>query len=244
MRKIRLTLSGVPRSWHFPFHLSYWTGKSNKSSIDETPNETRKILHETPPNDAEIGVELINLTKIYKNGSCCSSGQKLAVDNLNLRFYQNQITSFLGHNGAGKTTTMSMMTGLYVPTSGTARIGTFDVHDQMDEIRKILGFCPQHNVLLEDLTCAEHIYFFATLKGQSKDKTEAEIDDFLSRCGLLAKRHMKVPTLSGGMKRKLSVALAFCGGSEVVLLDEPTAGVDPHARRGIWDLLLSFKENR
>ena len=206
---------GVPRPWHFPFHLSYWTGKNKKSSKQAgIPIETRKILQEKSEKEESVGIELINLTKIYSNGSCFSSGGKLAVDNLNLQFYQNQITSFLGHNGAGKTTTMSMLTGLYVPTSGTARIGTFDVHDQMDQIRKILGFCPQHNVLLEDLTCAEHIYFFATLKGQSKEKTEVEIDEFLGRCGLMAKRNMKVPTLSGGMKRKLSVALAFCGGSE------------------------------
>jgi ABC-type multidrug transport system ATPase subunit len=133
---------------------------------------------------------------------------------------------------------------MYIPTEGTAKVQNFDIHDQMDQIRKLLGFCPQHNVLWEDLTCAEHVYFFSRIKGQPKDLINAETEDLLSKCGLEDKTDMMVPTLSGGMKRKLSVALAFCGGSKVVLLDEPTAGVDPYARRGIWDLLLSFKENK
>jgi len=80
---------------------------------------------------------------MYPGATCTSIPGKLAVDKLSLNFYKNQITSFLGHNGAGKTTTMSMLTGMYVPTGGTAKIGNFDVHDQMDEIRSIMGFCPQ-----------------------------------------------------------------------------------------------------
>lgn len=83
-----------------------------------------------------------------------------------LEFFKDEITSFLGHNGAGKTTTMSMLTGMYTPTSGTAKIAGLDVHDQMDQIRRLLGFCPQHNVLWDDLTCSEHIHFFSTLKGR------------------------------------------------------------------------------
>ena len=82
------------------------------------------------------------------------------------------------------------------------------------------------------------------IKGQPKDLINAETEGLLSKCGLEDKTDMMVPTLSGGMKRKLSVALAFCGDSKVVLLDEPTAEVDHYARRGIWDLLLSFKENK
>ena len=83
-----------------------------------------------------------------------------------MEFFKDEITSFLGHNGAGKTTTMSMLTGMYTPTSGTAKIAGLDVHDQMDQIRRLLGFCPQHNVLWDDLTCSEHIHFFSTLKGR------------------------------------------------------------------------------
>ena len=88
-----------------------------------------------------------------------------------LEFFKDEITSFLGHNGAGKTTTMSMLTGMYTPTSGTAKIAGLDVHDQMDQIRRLLGFCPQHNVLWDDLTCSEHIHFFSTLKGRVAHET-------------------------------------------------------------------------
>jgi len=147
------------------------------------------------------------------------------VDDLSLKLYENQITSFLGHNGAGKTTTMSMLTGIYTPSGGTAVIDGYDIWTQMDQVRKVLGFCPQHNVLFEDLTCAEHIEFFCSLKGQEKNKTKIEIDELLEMCGLTGKKHLKVPTLSGGMKRKLSVALAFCGGSKIVLLDEERAEI-------------------
>ena len=90
---------------------------------------------------------------------------------ISLEFFKDEITSFLGHNGAGKTTTMSMLTGMYTPTSGTAKIAGLDVHDQMDQIRRLLGFCPQHNVLWDDLTCQEHIEFFSTLKGRVAHKT-------------------------------------------------------------------------
>ena len=115
---------------------------------------------------------------------------------------------------------MSMLTGIYTPSGGTAVIDGYDIWTQMDQVRKVLGFCPQHNVLFEDLTCAEHIEFFCSLKGQENNKTKKEIDELLEMCGLISKKHLKVPTLSGGMKRKLSVALAFCGGSKIVLLDE------------------------
>ena len=133
---------------------------------------------------------------------------------------------------------------MYTPTSGTAKIAGLDVHDQMDQIRRLLGFCPQHNVLWDDLTCSEHIHFFSTLKGQKSSETEIESKLLLEDCGLTLKADQKSKNLSGGMKRKLSIALAFCGKSEIILLDEPTAGVDPFARRGIWDLLLKYKSKR
>ncbi|KAI3376454.1 hypothetical protein L3Q82_016915 [Scortum barcoo] len=186
----------------------------------------------------KAGVSIRNLVKIYK------TGKKLAVDGLSVDFYENQITSFLGHNGAGKTTTMSILTGLFPPTSGTALINGYDIRTDIDSIRKYLGMCPQHNVLFNELTVEEHIYFYARLKGLSRDEVKIEMDQMIKDVGLPHKRKDLAKNLSGGMQRKLSVAIAFVGGSKVVILDEPTAGVDPYARRGIWELLLKYKQGR
>ncbi|CAL1591240.1 unnamed protein product [Knipowitschia caucasica] len=232
---------GIPKPWYFPFTSSYWCGRSTAPATDPSLfkdySEHSDYL-EKPPADEKVGVSVRNLVKIYK------TGKKLAVDGLSVDFYENQITSFLGHNGAGKTTTMSILTGLFPPTSGTALINGYDIHSDMDTIRKYLGMCPQHNVLFSELTVEEHIYFYARLKGRSKDEVKEEMEQMIKDVGLLHKRKERAKNLSGGMQRKLSVAIAFVGGSKIVILDEPTAGVDPYARRGIWELLLKYKKDR
>ncbi|NXM12555.1 ABCA1 protein, partial [Ploceus nigricollis] len=167
-----------------------------------------------------------------------------AVDGLTLNFYEGQITSFLGHNGAGKTTTMSILTGLFPPTSGTAFILGKDIRSELSTIRQNLGVCPQHNVLFDLLTVEEHIWFYARLKGLPEKKVKEEMEQMATDVGLPHKLKARTSKLSGGMQRKLSVALAFVGGSKVVILDEPTAGVDPYSRRGIWELLLKYRQGR
>ncbi|NXT18829.1 ABCA1 protein, partial [Syrrhaptes paradoxus] len=167
-----------------------------------------------------------------------------AVNGLSLDFYEGQITSFLGHNGAGKTTTMSILTGLLPPTSGTAYVLGWDIRTDIDSIRRSLGTCPQHNVLFDILTVEEHVWFYGRLKGLSRQRVAAEVEQLLRDTGLPHKRREQTRNLSGGMQRKLSVAIAFVGGSRVVILDEPTAGVDPFSRRSIWELLLKYREGR
>ncbi|POI33213.1 hypothetical protein CIB84_003036, partial [Bambusicola thoracicus] len=179
-----------------------------------------------------------NLVKVYRDG------KKVAVDGLTLNFYEGQITSFLGHNGAGKTTTMSILTGLFPPTSGTAFILGKDIRSELSTIRQNLGVCPQHNVLFDLLTVEEHIWFYARLKGLPEKKVKEEMEQMAMDVGLPHKLKARTSKLSGGMQRKLSVALAFVGGSKVVILDEPTAGVDPYSRRGIWELLLKYRQGR
>uniref|UniRef100_A0A8C2XHM9 P-type phospholipid transporter n=1 Tax=Cyclopterus lumpus TaxID=8103 RepID=A0A8C2XHM9_CYCLU len=218
---------GISRPWYFIFQINYWGG---------VPLEAEHI--EPEPTDLILGVSVRNLVKIYKKGA------KLAVNHLNLKFYEGQITSFLGHNGAGKTTTISVLTGLFPPTSGTVYINGLDIRHDMDIIRRTLGVCPQHNVLFDILTVEEHVWFYGCLKGLSEAEVKAELDTLLEDVGLLHKRHEQTKNLSGGMQRKLSVAIAFVGGSKVVVLDEPTAGVDPYSRRGIWDLLLKYRKDR
>uniref|UniRef100_A0A671NXP9 P-type phospholipid transporter n=1 Tax=Sinocyclocheilus anshuiensis TaxID=1608454 RepID=A0A671NXP9_9TELE len=223
---------GIPRPWYFPFSKSYWFGEMSHPVFSAT------VCIEEEPTHLELGVYIENLVKVYRHG------KKLAVDGLTLGFYEGQITSFLGHNGAGKTTTMSILTGLFPPTSGTAYIMGKDIRSELSSIRRSLGVCPQHNVLFSMLTVEEHIWFYARLKGLSEEDVKAETEQILTDTGLQHKRKSRTSQLSGGMQRKLSVALAFVGGSKVVILDEPTAGVDPYARRGIWDLLLKYRTGR
>ncbi|XP_049328129.1 phospholipid-transporting ATPase ABCA1 isoform X2 [Astyanax mexicanus] len=232
---------GIPKPWYFPFTSSYWCGTpvgsdTEPDALDALEDQNGYL--EKPPTGLKAGVSIRNLVKVYKTGN------KLAVDKLSLDFYQDHITSFLGHNGAGKTTTMSILTGLFAPTSGTAYVNGFDIRRDMDTIRKKLGMCPQHNVLFNELTVEEHIYFYARLKGRSSGEVKQEIEQMIKDVGLPHKRKELAKNLSGGMQRKLSVAIAFVGGSSVVILDEPTAGVDPYARRGIWELLLKYKQGR
>jgi ATP-binding cassette, subfamily A (ABC1), member 3 len=106
------------------------------------------------------------------------------VEKLNLRIFEDQITVLLGHNGAGKTTTMSMLTGVFPPTSGTAIVAGHDIRHDITGVRDSLGLCPQHNVLFSDLTVAEHIYFYARLKGMSGEKLDQEVVSYTKLLGL------------------------------------------------------------
>ncbi|NWY44969.1 ABCA1 protein, partial [Sylvia atricapilla] len=232
---------GIPKPWNFPFLKSYWFGESSSSghSLYHAASHTAsQVLVEEPPAELQPGVSIRNLVKVY------GSSGRAAVNGLSLDFYEGQITSFLGHNGAGKTTTMSILTGLLPPTSGTAYILGWDIRSDIDSIRKSMGMCPQHNVLFDILTVEEHIWFYGRLKGLSEQQVQEEMEQLLQDTGLPHKRREQTRNLSGGMQRKLSVAIAFVGGSRVVILDEPTAGVDPFSRRSIWELLLKYRKGR
>ncbi|XP_074655833.1 ATP-binding cassette sub-family A member 2-like [Tubulanus polymorphus] len=255
---------GLPKPWYFPFTKSYWCGHPIKTEPEQQCSVTNCFRRrrgymsvveedqacamdqrtqaynqnfEAEPTHIPLGVSIDDLTKIYKTG-------KLAVNKLSLNLYEGQITSFLGHNGAGKTTTMSILTGFFPPTSGSATIYGLNIRTEMEEIRKSLGMCPQHNVLFDKLTVEEHLWFYARLKGMQSKDIDKEMESMIKDVGLPKKRKNTVDCLSGGMQRKLSVAIAFVAGSRTVILDEPTAGVDPYARRAIWDLLIKYKKGR
>ncbi|XP_050766354.1 phospholipid-transporting ATPase ABCA7 [Gymnogyps californianus] len=232
---------GIPKPWNFPFLKSYWLGEPSSAGhplYPSSPLAAPQVLVEEPPARLQPGVSIRNLVKMYRNSS------RAAVNGLSLDFYEGQITSFLGHNGAGKTTTMSILTGLLPPTSGTAYILGWDIRSDIDSIRKTMGTCPQHNVLFDILTVEEHVWFYGRLKGLSEERVKAEMEQLIQDTGLPHKRREQTRNLSGGMQRKLSVAIAFVGGSRVVILDEPTAGIDPYSRRSIWELLLKYRKGR
>ena len=155
-----------------------------------------------------------------------------------------QVTALLGHNGAGKTTTLSMLCGLVPPSHGTARIGGRDLSTHMVDIRRRLGVCPQHDVLWPTLSCAEHLALYAAFRGVPKAAVACEAARVLAEVGLADKAAALAGTLSGGQRRKLSLAIAFVGGPSVVYLDEPTTGMDPYSRRYAWNYIRSQTQGR
>uniref|UniRef100_A0A182T123 ABC transporter domain-containing protein n=1 Tax=Anopheles maculatus TaxID=74869 RepID=A0A182T123_9DIPT len=225
--------------WYFPVTKKFWTNQvvpGDSADSTEQPDANSNSV-EPEPVGKYAGIRIKGLRKVWNK-------TKVAVKGLHLSMFEDQITVLLGHNGAGKTTTMSMLTGVFSPTSGTALINDCDIRTNIEGARKSLGLCPQHNVLFNEMTVSEHIKFFARLKGVESKNIPQEIDHYVSVLQLEDKRHAQSHTLSGGMKRKLAVGVALCGGSKVVFCDEPTSGMDPTARRALWDLLIQEKRGR
>eukprot|EP00850_Spirogloea_muscicola_P017011 SM000142S00525 [mRNA] locus=s142:89468:101029:- [translate_table: standard] len=234
---------GHSQPYWFPFLPSYWMGSKNgKQHLYEglpldRLEEAQQDIEERLCKGVQAAVQIRGLRKVYP-------GAKVAVDRLDLDVYENEITGLLGHNGAGKSTTISMLTGLLRPTSGDAQILGQSIRTNMDSVRRVIGICPQQNVLFNKLTVAEHLRLYAALKGLPSKEIAREISSMVTRLGLHDKMHAAASSLSGGMKRKLQVAIAMIGDSKVVFLDEPTSGMDPQSRRNMWELLRGFKTGR
>ncbi|KAK5642705.1 hypothetical protein RI129_008872 [Pyrocoelia pectoralis] len=228
---------GIAQPWYFPFLPSYWCGTSVIEIDEDCKVQAPNDNHDKEPVHLQPGIQIKNIGKIYSN-------KKMAVRDFSLNMYKDQITVLLGHNGAGKTTVMSMLTGMISPSSGTATVGGYDIRKNIKSVRNSLGICPQHNILFDELTVEEHLYFYSKLKGVQRDEVSKEIEKYLCLLELTQKAKTQSVKLSGGMKRKLSVCVALCGDSQVVMCDEPSAGMDPSARRALWDLLLTQKKDR
>jgi len=188
-----------------------------------------------------VGISIRNLRKEFDG----QSGKIIAVDNTSLDLYEGQILALLGHNGAGKTTTISMLTGLYPPSSGDAYVYGHSIRYEMNKVRQDLGICPQEDILFPTLTVKEHLQLFASLRGMSDKKKMAQIiEEILQSVALKEKEHSAASTLSGGQKRKLCTAMALIGDAKVVFLDEPTSGMDPLSRRSFWSFLKERTKGR
>jgi len=219
-----------------------------KARISQSRDEQKSIL-ENPENFEDIdpslkmqdqtneSVMVQNLKKVYASG-------KVAVDNVSFSMYKSQIFALLGHNGAGKTSTISMITGLFGSTEGTTNIFGMDNQIDLQEIRKIMGVCPQHDILFDGMTVKEHLELYAVFKGVNSKDISQEVEKIIEDIGLSDKRDYLSKNLSGGQKRKLSIGIAFIGGSKFIVLDEPSSGMDTSARRKLWDMLKNYKNNR
>lgn len=177
-----------------------------------------------------------NLRKVYGN-------KKVAVNNLSFEMFSNQIFSLLGHNGAGKTTTISMISGFLNKTSGIIKIYGLDSTEERNEIKKLIGVCPQKNPIFSYMTVYEHVILYAKIKGVKKDLIP-KVEEVLKDIDLWHKKDYWAMDLSGGQKRKLCIAMAFIGDSKIILLDEPTSGMDTYARRLLWEMIKKYKMGR
>jgi ABC-2 type transport system ATP-binding protein len=167
-------------------------------------------------------------------------GAVRAVDELDLRVGPGEILGLVGPDGAGKTTTMRLLCGAYEPTSGRAVVAGFDLGHHVAEARAATGYVPQRYSLYPDLTPAENLEFFSEAYGMPRAKRVARAKELLDFVGLTAFANRRSEFLSGGMKQKLSLACALIHRPRVLLLDEPTGGVDPVARQEFWRLLYTL----
>ncbi|RWS17143.1 ATP-binding cassette sub-family A member 3-like protein [Dinothrombium tinctorium] len=191
---------------------------------------------EPDPIHLKVGIVIRQLTKEY-------SSQKVAVKNINLNLYYGQITVLLGHNGAGKTTLMNMITGMCEATKGDVFINEFNIREQTKQALSTVGLCPQKSILWENLTVKEHFYIFGLLKRGSAKNIDLEIERLLALLNLSEQKDVIVNKLSGGMRRRVQLGIAIVGGCNILILDEPSSGLDVEARRMIWDLLLSIRKD-
>ena len=168
--------------------------------------------------------------------------QLLAVNNVSLTLYKNQIFVLLGHNGAGKTTLINIINGMTNCDQGQILFQNQNLIHNKEFLYKNIGLCSQDNIFFDELTVEENLRIMQEIKGNVVDKME--IDDLLSSLELLEKKDCLSGTLSGGQKRKLSIALAMISNSKLILLDEPTSGMDVTAKRSLWSFLKSRKNNK
>lgn len=177
---------------------------------------------------ANNGVEVSALTKEYSNGL-------LAVDHIDLSVAPGEIYGFLGPNGAGKSTTVLMLTTLLPISGGSAAVGGFDVATQGSMVRAIMGAALQDVALDPMLTANEHVRLLGALLGMSVTSYKQRGSELLERVGLTEAADRRTATYSGGMRRRLDLALALLHQPQVLFLDEPTTGLDPQSRKALWD---------
>jgi ABC-type multidrug transport system ATPase subunit len=246
---------GATKPPHFLCLPSWWRHTLRAKTYGAAGQEISEPLLESAPCDdddcareaqdsshGEVVLRLHKVVKVFRKRMFRVSPDDVrALDGVTLELGTGQIFGLLGHNGAGKTTLMNICCGLLEQSAGSAWVNGFDIRENMEAIRQSLGVCPQHDVLFDSLTLREHVRLFAGLKGVPSSDIDHQAQLWVARVGLLEKIDVMASTLSGGQKRRLSVALALVGEPRIVVLDEPTTGMDPMARRQLWEVLKAAR---
>ncbi|KAL5747405.1 hypothetical protein ACOSP7_024406 [Xanthoceras sorbifolium] len=212
-----------------------------KPDVVQEREKVEQLLLEPSTNHAII---CDNLKKIYPGRD--GNPEKLAVRGLSLALPPGECFGMLGPNGAGKTSFISMMIGLTKPTSGTAFVQGLDIKTDMDSIYTSMGVCPQHDLLWESLTGREHLLFYGRLKNLKGSALTQAVEESLKSVNLFhgGVADKQAGKYSGGMKRRLSVAISLIGDPKVVYMDEPSTGLDPASRNNLWNVVKRAKQGR
>jgi ABC-type multidrug transport system ATPase subunit len=224
------------------------------NTVDSVTEEKQKVLEHLRNLNLGIGesataeIPTLIIAGIQKYFRKYQFGIKSKKDNhavkgVYLGVYDRELFSILGHNGAGKTTLINILTGILAPSSGTAKICGFDIVDEVSQCRKLLGIVPQFDILWDELTAEEHMKMFCKIKGVPADQIDKLIKSRLKSMSLYDVIKAQVKTFSGGMKRRLSVALGTIGDPPVIFMDEPTTGMDPVSRRKAWNVIRKIKRS-
>jgi ABC-type multidrug transport system ATPase subunit len=244
----------VPRQYGVPRHPLFCI-KGREAAVDipddpltslepeeELVSDERMTVHNIRPPFNDYPLIVKDLRKVYP--ATGGRDAKVAVKNMCLVVKEGELFGLLGPNGAGKTTLISMLTGLYPPDRGNAWVSGYDIKSHLDQVQLYMGVCPQFDVLWPELTVKETLLFYARLKGSSPAQEHSRVDRAIEEVYLTKFSDLKTRELSGGMRRRLSVAIALVGEPRIVFLDEPTTGLDPENRRQLWDILAKCKEGR
>ncbi|XP_073901363.1 ATP-binding cassette sub-family A member 6 isoform X2 [Castor canadensis] len=210
---------------------------------DEDPDPPSDDYFEpiAPEFQGKEAIRIRNVKKEYKR----KSGKLEALKDLHFDIYESQITAILGHSGAGKSSLLNILNGLTIPTEGSVTIYNKNVSEMKDleEIRKITGVCPQYNIQFDTLTVKENLSLFANIKGIHPQEVEQEVQQILLELDMQNIQDNLAGYLSEGQKRKLTFGIAILGDPQVLLLDEPTAGLDPFSRQQVWSFLKERRAN-
>jgi len=188
-----------------------------------------KVTFKLPVPSDEIAIKVSNLRKVY--------GNLVAVDSISFNVKKGEVFAFLGPNGAGKTTTVEMIESIRVPTAGSVKILGKDIETSFNEVKEKIGILPQEFHSYERLTVRETLIYFSKLY-----EKRADIDQILQMMDLTEHKKMLYKNLSGGLKQRVGVAISLVNDPEIVFLDEPTTGLDPKARREVWDVIAGLKK--
>ncbi|WNJ21279.1 gliding motility-associated ABC transporter ATP-binding subunit GldA [Pontibacter sp. G13] len=181
-------------------------------------------------------IQVADLTKVY--------GEQTAINRLNFSIGKGEIVGFLGPNGAGKSTTMKIMTCYLPPTSGTVEIGDFNIVDHPLEIRKQIGYLPEHNPLYLDMYVHEFLTFAANIHGIKGKEAKQRVADVIERTGLGREQHKKIGMLSKGYRQRVGLSQAMIHDPQVLILDEPTTGLDPNQIVDIRNLIREIGQEK